>query len=119
MFWLSAQIDSNVFGGSQPSVQDIRQEDEVCLFFFKTLILLKVIYSNCYEDSNEFCVFLFLGRLGCQGSIQHFAQNKLKHTKLSPNIFTTTITAIGCRQCLPLIVVQLKGKHCPKPHCHK
>ena len=33
MFWLSAQIDSNVFGGSQPSVQDIRQEDEVCLFF--------------------------------------------------------------------------------------
>ena len=35
MFWLSAQIDSNVFGGSQPSVQDIRQEDEVCLFFFE------------------------------------------------------------------------------------
>ena len=24
---------------------------------------------------------------------------------------------MGCRQCLPLIVVQLKGKHCPKPHC--
>ena len=22
-----------------------------------------------------------------------------------------------CRQCLPLSVVQLKGKHCRKPHC--
>ena len=25
--------------------------------------------------------------------------------------------AMGCRQCLPLSVVQLKGKHCLKPHC--
>ena len=24
----------------------------------------------------------------------------------------------GCRQCLPLSVVQLKDKHCQKPHCH-
>ena len=23
----------------------------------------------------------------------------------------------GCRQCLPLSVVELKGKHCRKPHC--
>ena len=23
----------------------------------------------------------------------------------------------GCRQCLPLSVVQLKGKQCRKPHC--
>jgi hypothetical protein len=22
-----------------------------------------------------------------------------------------------CRQCLPLSVVQLTGKHCPKPNC--
>ena len=34
-----------------------------------------------------------------------------------PNVSTTPNTAMGCRQCLPLIVVQLKGKHCPKPHC--
>ena len=27
------------------------------------------------------------------------------------------ITAMGCRQCLSLSVVQLKGKHCRKPHC--
>ena len=25
---------------------------------------------------------------------------------------------MGCRQCLPLRFVQLKGKHCLKPHCH-
>ena len=25
---------------------------------------------------------------------------------------------MGCRQCLPLSVVQLKGKHCRKLHCH-
>ena len=37
---------------------------------------------------------------------------------LSPNVSTTPITAMGCRQCLPLSVVQLKGKHCQKPHCH-
>ena len=29
-------------------------------------------------------------------------------------ISTTPITAMGCRQCLPLSVVQLKGKHTPK-----
>ena len=30
----------------------------------------------------------------------------------SPNVSTTPITAMGCWQCLPLSVVQLKGKHC-------
>ena len=24
---------------------------------------------------------------------------------------------MGYRQCLPLSVVQMKGKHCRKPHC--
>ena len=36
-----------------------------------------------------------------------------------PNVSTTPITAMGCRQCLPLSVVQLKDKHCQKTHCHK
>ena len=27
------------------------------------------------------------------------------------------ITAMGCRQCLPLSVVKLICKHCQKPHC--
>ena len=34
------------------------------------------------------------------------------------NVSTTPITAMGCGQCLPLSVVQLKGKHCRKPNCH-
>ena len=32
-------------------------------------------------------------------------------------VSTTPITAMGCRQCLPLSAVQLKGKHCRKPNC--
>ena len=36
---------------------------------------------------------------------------------LGPNVFKTPITSMGCRQCLPLSVVQLKGKHCRKLHC--
>ena len=35
-------------------------------------------------------------------------------TAAGPNVSTTPITAMGCRQCLPLSVVQLKGKHCRK-----
>ena len=35
----------------------------------------------------------------------------------SPNISTNPIMAMGCWQCLSLSVVQLKGKHCRKPHC--
>ena len=36
---------------------------------------------------------------------------------LWPNVSITPNTAMGCRQCLPLSVVQLKGKHCRRPHC--
>ena len=35
----------------------------------------------------------------------------------SPNVSTTPITVMGCWQCLPLSVVQLKGKHCRNPYC--
>ena len=37
--------------------------------------------------------------------------------KQCSNVSTTPITAMGYRQCLTLSVVQLKGKHCRKPHC--
>ena len=33
-------------------------------------------------------------------------------------VSTTPVTAMGCWQCLPHSVVQLKGKHGRKPHCH-
>ena len=42
---------------------------------------------------------------------------KYSNITSSPNVSTTPIMAMGCRQCLPLSVVQLKGKHCRKPHC--
>ena len=42
---------------------------------------------------------------------------KLKERFPGLNVSTTPIMAMGCRQCLPLSVVQLKGKHCRKPHC--
>ena len=32
-------------------------------------------------------------------------------------LHATFITAMGCHQCLPLSVVQLKGKHFQKTHC--
>jgi hypothetical protein len=40
----------------------------------------------------------------------------LKQTQ-GPNVSTNSISAMGCWQCLYLSVVQLKGKHCRKPHC--
>jgi hypothetical protein len=36
---------------------------------------------------------------------------------LGPNLSTTPIMEMGCRQCLPLSVVQLKCKHCWQIHC--
>ena len=39
------------------------------------------------------------------------------HDFLGLNVSTTHITAMECWQCLPLSVVQLKDKHCRKPHC--
>ena len=51
--------------------------------------------------------------------LQRFTQIALKFETCKPcrNIPNTPITAIKCRQCLPLSVVQLKGKHCQKSHC--
>jgi hypothetical protein len=40
--------------------------------------------------------------------------NKYLGFGYSPNVSTTPVTAMGCRQCLPLSVVQLKGLTVPK-----
>jgi hypothetical protein len=60
-------------------------------------------------------VVILLHDTGSQGEpfgpeIKTFTSNFLK-------ISTTPIMAMGCRQCLPLSVVQLIGKHCKKKHC--
>jgi hypothetical protein len=49
--------------------------------------------------------------------IKFFCGYLVSYTVPGPNVSTTPIMAIGCRQCLPLTVVQLKDKHCRKPHC--
>ena len=41
----------------------------------------------------------------------------VRNVTLGLNVPTTPITAMGYWQCLPLSVVQLKAKHCRKPHC--
>ena len=38
-------------------------------------------------------------------------------TLLPECIYNSQIQQWGAQQCLPLSVVQLKGKHCRKPHC--
>ena len=50
-------------------------------------------------------------------SFTNYVCNKCSYTQ-NPNVSTTPIKAIWCQQCLPLSVVQMKGKHCLKPHCH-
>ena len=43
--------------------------------------------------------------------------DSLRNSHQCLNVSTTPITAFGCWQCLSLSVVQLKSKHCRKPHC--
>ena len=65
------------------------------------------------------------GRLIDYITMQWIAEAMLKvvkleysiHNWLCLNVSTTPIMAMGCRQCLPLSVVQLRGKYCRKPHC--
>ena len=56
---------------------------------------------------------------GFSFNVTYNSQIWLPHVSnlLGLNVSTTPIMAMGCRQCLPLSVVQLKGKHCRKPHC--
>ena len=47
----------------------------------------------------------------------YLGSKKCSQVPYCSNVSTTPVTAMGCRQCLPLSVVQLKGKHCRKPQC--
>ena len=69
------------------------------------------------KESKEKIIFYL------QTQIKSYADEKVKGSssfkilRYCPNVSITTITAMGCQQCLPLSVVQLEGKHCRKPHC--
>ena len=82
--------------------------------------------SQCNQKFRVFPPITKVFELTCWVKILVKSWNRLSHclfgrlycTKIQcPNISTTPITAMECRQCLPLSVVQLKGKHCQKPHC--
>ena len=65
------------------------------------------------KKSKETSVILWLYDFFCQ-----FEQYILAWCRLwSFKCFGYARTSMGCRQCLPLSVVHLKGKHCRKPHC--
>ena len=59
---------------------------------------------------------LIYDQVGTNQILQRFHFQRISYsTKINgsrPDVSTTPITAMGCRQCLPLSVVQLKGKHC-------
>ena len=74
-----------------------------------------------YYHSDNFQLVAYQQTDKWQGPTFQLLQICLKCTSLiiclCSNISTTPITAMRCRQSLLLSVVQLKGKHCRKPHC--
>ena len=54
-----------------------------------------------------------------QRKVLEFALQALHNRQicLCLNVSATPITTMPCRQCLPLSVVRLKGKHSQKTHC--
>ena len=50
----------------------------------------------------------------CVSNVQWTSYGVYSYSRHPNCVSTTPITAMGCRQCLSLIVVQLKGKHCRK-----
>ena len=67
---------------------------------------------NPVNSNLDWWRFNFISKLR-QNNFSYFKERQCH----SPNVSTTPITAMGCQQCLPPSVVQLKGKHCRKPHC--
>ena len=85
------------------------------LFF----LLINCILNAYYELSFiQYSFVLYLPSISVEIFIlrRSFVSSFWYHSH-SPNVSTTPITEMGCRQCLPLSVVQLKGKHCRNPHC--
>jgi hypothetical protein len=63
--------------------------------------------SNPTLETNKQVLRLVAVSFSAKYNITYF----IRH---SPNVFSTPITAMGCRHSLPLSFVQLKGKHCQK-----
>ena len=98
------------------------------MFFTVSYIKIwKKYLSNIVEFPRTFTILVFDLWIMVQkwqyipkGQIYPCAQNavySMGHSLLCSNISATLITAMGCRQCLSLSVVHLKGTNCLKPHC--
>ena len=87
---------------------------------------LTLVHATFRFGSKMDCVHLALARLATAAwGIEVFkghlitlkSQVSLALQGQCPNVSTTPIMAMGSRQCLPLSVVQLKGKHYRNPNC--
>ena len=78
-------------------------------FYSFNLLLLFCINSLGSEVKKKSIIGLVLTMLCYQGSLS---------SQKRPERIYNSLTAMGCQQCLSLSVVQLKGKHCRKPHCN-
>ena len=87
--------------------------------FSKNLIAALITWSQWASEAAYF-KFSKLWNYLLSLSFLHLLATKpmAKQSRASSlSVSTTPITAMGCRQCLPLSVVQLKGKYCQKPNC--
>ena len=84
--------------------------------FAKQILVRKVRFHFFWH-----CFFQFLSNClwpWCEALVSFetkYCYSILKY--LCPNVSTTPIMTMGCRQRLHPSVVQLKGKHCHKTHC--
>ena len=81
----------------------------ICYYLCKNNLYPKCCPAFFGNNTNHYIVFSSTSALPV--SLEKSLSNN------SPNVSTTPIMAMGCRQCLSLTVVHLKGKHCRKPHC--
>ena len=71
--------------------------------------------SSNWIDSTARCGDVYLDFFCfCQGTIIWKKIEKILPERIYNSHYGNRVQ---CRQCLPLSVVQLKGKHCRKPHC--
>ena len=76
------------------------------LFLAKSHVFLYYIVYNRVQSTLQ----------QSESEISNMFKKNSTSINLCLNVSTTPIMAMGCRQCLPLSVVQLKGKHYRKPH---
>ena len=81
------------------------QTEEVHSFILMLFSLYQLLTKNQIQNTESQPIF---------SKLSQFKREEI--ARPSSYVSTIHITAMGCQQCLPLSVVQLKGKHCQKLH---